>query len=231
MSVNVAAQQVAHRGFVDDVVRSLEDSGLEPGLLALELTETALLDDLDRAVERLGSLRALGVQVAIDDFGTGYSSLAYLARLPVDILKVDKVFVDSLCEEPSETTVTEAIFSMSSTLRLVSVAEGVELPEQAAWLETAACTLGQGFLWSRPVDLASAHALLHTGVPRQRAARLTPPGPAPVSRRGAGPVAARRGRRGPRSWTGPPADGRRRSPAWCGAGSCRTGSWAVPRPR
>jgi EAL domain-containing protein (putative c-di-GMP-specific phosphodiesterase class I) len=170
MSVNVAAQQVARSDFVDVVVDALCESGLEPGLLALEITESALLEDMDGAVHRLQALRDLGVHVAIDDFGTGYSSLAYLSRLPVDILKVDKVFVDRLGEEQHETTVTEAIFAMSRTLRLTSVAEGVEQPAQAAWLESAACTLGQGYLWSRPVELDRAHDLLRTGVPRQRTA-------------------------------------------------------------
>ena len=162
MSVNVAAQQVVRADFVDEVLGSLDDSGLDPRLLALE--------DMAGAVARLETLRALGVHVAIDDFGTGYSSLAYLARLPVDILKVDKAFVDQLGDTARRNTVTEAIFAMSRTLDLTSVAEGVELPEQAAWLEDAACTMGQGYLWSQPVDLVRAHGLLRTGVPRQRAA-------------------------------------------------------------
>ena len=170
MSVNVAAQQVVRADFVDEVLGSLDDSGLDPRLLALEITETALLEDMAGAVARLETLRALGVHVAIDDFGTGYSSLAYLARLPVDILKVDKAFVDQLGDTARRNTVTEAIFAMSRTLDLTSVAEGVELPEQAAWLEDAACTMGQGYLWSQPVDLVRAHGLLRTGVPRQRAA-------------------------------------------------------------
>jgi EAL domain-containing protein (putative c-di-GMP-specific phosphodiesterase class I) len=170
MSVNVAAQQVVRADFVDEVLSSLDDSGLDPRLLALEITETALLEDMAGAVQRLGALRVRGVHVAIDDFGTGYSSLAYLARLPVDILKVDKTFVDQLGDTAQRDTVTEAILAMSRTLDLTSVAEGVELPEQAAWLEDAACTLGQGFLWSRPVDLVRAHRLLRTGVPRQRTA-------------------------------------------------------------
>ncbi|MGI8900437.1 MAG: putative bifunctional diguanylate cyclase/phosphodiesterase [Nocardioides sp.] len=174
MSVNIAAQQVVQSEFVELVVSALEDSGLPAHYLVLEITESVLLDDMAGAVERLASLRALGVHVAIDDFGTGYSSLAYLSRLPVDILKVDKSFVDEVCDGSHGASVTEAIIAMSQTMRLVTVAEGVELPEQAAWLQQAACTLGQGFLWSRPVELAGAHHLLRAGVPRQRSRNEAP---------------------------------------------------------
>ncbi len=168
MSVNVAAQQIVRSDFVDWVVSALDDSGLDPRYLVLEITESVLLDDMAGAVERLAALRALGVHVAIDDFGTGYSSLAYLSKLPVDILKVDKTFVDHVCDGPEGSSVTEAIIAMSRTMKLTTVAEGVELPEQAAWLKDASCTMGQGFLWSRPVDLARAHHLIRSGVPRQR---------------------------------------------------------------
>ncbi|RYU12372.1 EAL domain-containing protein [Nocardioides iriomotensis] len=168
MSVNVAAQQIVQADFVDWVVAALEDSGLAPRHLVLEITESVLLDDMAGAVERLAVLRDLGVHVAIDDFGTGYSSLAYLSRLPVDILKVDKTFVDNVCDGREGASVTEAIIAMSRTMQLTTVAEGVELPEQAAWLKEAACTMGQGYLWSRPVDLARAHHLMRAGVPRQR---------------------------------------------------------------
>lgn len=174
MSVNIAAQQVVHSEFVEQVVSALEDAGLPAHYLVLEITESVLLDDMAGAVERLTSLRALGVHIAIDDFGTGYSSLAYLSRLPVDILKVDKSFVDEVCAGSHGASVTEAIIAMSQTMRLVTVAEGVELPEQAAWLQQASCTLGQGFLWSRPVELAGAHHLLRAGVPRQRSRNDAP---------------------------------------------------------
>ena len=169
MSVNVAAQQIVQADFVDWVVAALDDSGLAPRHLVLEITESVLLDDMAGAVERLAALRDLGVHVAIDDFGTGYSSLAYLSRLPVDILKVDKTFVDNVCDGREGASVTEAIIAMSRTMQLTTVAEGVELPEQAAWLKEASCTMGQGYLWSRPVDLARAHHLMRAGVPRQRA--------------------------------------------------------------
>ena len=101
--------------------------------------------------------------MAIDDFGTGYSSLSYLARLPVDVLKVDKSFIDRLAPRPSRTRRSStAIIAMSHGMRLLTVAEGVEHAHQAAWLHEAGCDLGQGFLWSRPVDLATARDLPQT---------------------------------------------------------------------
>ncbi|QNN52152.1 putative bifunctional diguanylate cyclase/phosphodiesterase [Nocardioides mesophilus] len=168
IAVNIAAQQVVQNDFVDLVIDALEDAGLEPQQLTLEITESMLLDDMAGAIERLAALRSIGVHVAIDDFGTGYSSLSYLSRLPVDILKVDKSFVDEVCSGSHGASVTEAIIAMGRTMRLTTVAEGVELPEQAAWLQGAACTMGQGYLWSQPVELAAAHHLLRSGVPRQR---------------------------------------------------------------
>ncbi len=171
VAVNIAAQQVAEPDFVEQVRSALQRAALPAHRLVLEITESMLLDDMDPAIERLAAIRELGVRVAIDDFGTGYSSLSYLSRLPVDMLKVDKSFVDEVCAGTHGSSVTEAIIAMSRTMRLVTVAEGVELPEQAAWLEHASCTLGQGFLWSRPVELDRARQLLRQGVPRQRAHR------------------------------------------------------------
>ena len=171
VAVNIAAQQVSEADFVDQVRSALQRAALPAHRLVLEITESMLLDDMTPAIERLAALRELGVRVAIDDFGTGYSSLSYLSRLPVDMLKVDKSFVDQVCAGTHGASVTEAIIAMSRTMRLVTVAEGVELPEQAAWLEDASCTLGQGFLWSRPVELDLARRMLQDGVPRQRTRR------------------------------------------------------------
>ena len=154
-------------------------------------------DHRERAARRHGDLRrwpwpgcaSAGVRVAIDDFGTGYSSLSYLAQLPVDVLKVDKSFIDQVCGSNSDTSLIEAIITMSHSMRLVTVAEGVEQPEQAAWLQLARCSMGQGYLWSRPVELAAARELLLHG-----AAPAAPPVvPHPVRRTPAG--AARRRRR------------------------------------
>jgi diguanylate cyclase (GGDEF)-like protein/PAS domain S-box-containing protein len=162
MSVNVAAAQLAQEGFVGHVAAALATSGLSAHNLVLEITETTILEDLDRVTDQLQAVRALGVQVAIDDFGTGYSSLAYLSRLPLDVLKVDKSFVDHVTSGGPDAAVTSAVLALSGSLGLRTVAEGVEHDTQAQWLRAAGCDAAQGYLWSRAVDETAAHHLLHT---------------------------------------------------------------------
>jgi diguanylate cyclase (GGDEF)-like protein/PAS domain S-box-containing protein len=166
MAVNIAAQQLAKDDFVDEVVSVLRRTRMPAERLILEITESVLLDDMVGTIATLARLRDRGIRVAIDDFGTGYSSLSYLAQLPVDVLKVDKSFVDRVCGDSPDTSLVEAIITMSHSMRLTTVAEGVELPEQAAWLQHARCSLGQGYLWSRPVELGVARDLLVRGTHR-----------------------------------------------------------------
>jgi diguanylate cyclase (GGDEF)-like protein/PAS domain S-box-containing protein len=163
MAVNIAAQQLTKSDFVDEVVDVLRRTGMPSERLVLEITESVLLDDMDGTVTTLARLRHLGVRVAIDDFGTGYSSLAYLAQLPVDVLKIDKSFVDKISEDSMDASLIETIITMSHTMKLTTVAEGVEKLKQATWLRSARCTLGQGYLWSRPVPLEAAAAMLRAG--------------------------------------------------------------------
>jgi diguanylate cyclase (GGDEF)-like protein/PAS domain S-box-containing protein len=160
MAVNIAAQQLARADFVDEVVSVLQSTGMPAERLVLEITESVLLDDMAGTVTALARLRERGVRVAIDDFGTGYSSLSYLSQLPVDTLKLDKSFVDQVCASPNDASLVEAIIGMSRSMQLTTVAEGVEEPQQAAWLAGASCSMGQGYLWSRPVELAAARELL-----------------------------------------------------------------------
>ena len=160
VAVNVAAAQLTKPGFVDEVLEVLRETELPAERLVLEITEGTLLDDKPTIVDVLALLRERGVRVAIDDFGTGYSSLAYLADLPVDVLKIDKAFVDQVTSGDS---LVPAILAMADKLRLATVAEGVEHAAQAEWLGAASCTLGQGYLWSRPVPLDEARALLEVG--------------------------------------------------------------------
>ncbi len=160
MSVNVAAQQLVQTGFVTEVLKVLAETGLAPERLVLEITESVVLQGLDQVVPKLTALRERGIRIAIDDFGTGYSSLSYLRDLPVDVLKVDKAFIDRVTLDNQDAALTEAIISMSSRMNLTTVAEGVEDSGQAAWLTGVRCDYGQGFLWSRPVGLESARALL-----------------------------------------------------------------------
>ncbi|MCW2540439.1 MAG: hypothetical protein JWN95_2164 [Frankiales bacterium] len=162
MSVNVAAAQLAQPGFVELVLEILSDTGLATDRLCLEITESVVLKDLDTITARLTTLRELGIRIAIDDFGTGYSSLQYLSNLPVDVLKVDKSFVDKVTHGPQDASLTVAIIAMSHSMNLTTVAEGVEDAEQASWLTEANCTYGQGYLWSKPVPLERAHELLTT---------------------------------------------------------------------
>ncbi|MCW2583344.1 MAG: hypothetical protein JWQ53_2134, partial [Klenkia sp.] len=160
MSVNVAVPQLTEPGFVELVTGTLARTGLSPDRLVLEITETAVLAGADVVAPLLARLRAVGVRIAIDDFGTGYSSLAHLRDLPVDVLKVDKSFVDHVVSSEQGASLAEAIIAMGHSLHLSTVAEGVEDAGQAAWLTAAGAGSGQGYLWSRPVPLDQAARLL-----------------------------------------------------------------------
>ncbi|MGN6870520.1 MAG: sensor domain-containing protein [Solirubrobacteraceae bacterium] len=161
MSVNLSAVQV--RRSLPDAVRSvLRSTGLDPACLSLEITETVMVRDAEGLGEVLQALKALGVRLVLDDFGTGYSSLSYLTRLPLDVLKVDRSFVDGLGSESRDTAITETIIAMSRALSLDVVAEGVETPDHVRELSRLGCGLAQGFHFSRavPADEIS-HALEH----------------------------------------------------------------------
>src|SRR5207248_2367445 len=140
MSVNLSVKQLQSETIVADVRSALEESGLTPSALVLEITESVMMADTDVAVARLHELKGLGVRLAMDDFGTGYSSLSYLSRFPVDILKMDRSFLGA--EE--ESSLTAAIVALGESLKLDVVAEGVERPEQVASLQSLGCELGQG---------------------------------------------------------------------------------------
>ncbi|HJU72116.1 MAG TPA: EAL domain-containing protein [Gemmatimonadaceae bacterium] len=160
ISVNVPSRQLEHPSFVNDVIEALERAALPPHCLILEITETAVMRESAVTLLRLNHLKALGVRLAIDDFGTGYSSLAYLRRFPVDVIKIDKAFVDGIVKGASDTALVQAIITLSQALQLSTVAEGIELAKQAAVLRELGCELGQGFLFSRPLSAADAQRLL-----------------------------------------------------------------------
>jgi diguanylate cyclase (GGDEF)-like protein/PAS domain S-box-containing protein len=171
VSVNLSARELDEPGLVDSVRAALQESGLDPACLVLEITETLLLVDLARTVRTLAELRALGVRLAVDDFGTGYSSLAYLQNLPVDILKIDKSFVDRIGEPAAEgadaggpgrqqSVMVAAISQLGHALDLQMVAEGIELAAQADTLRGLACHYGQGFYFARPLPAEALGALL-----------------------------------------------------------------------
>ena len=180
MAVNVASQQLGRSDFVDEVFAVLAETGLKPQQLTLEITESVLVQDVEVIIERLARLRSAGIRIAIDDFGTGYSSLAYLRELPVDVLKVDKAFIDRVMTDRNDAALTEAILAMSASMSLLTVAEGVEDDAQAGWLTAARCRYGQGYLWSRPVPLELAREL----VLRRMIATPAPPAQLPPPRDG-----------------------------------------------
>jgi EAL domain-containing protein (putative c-di-GMP-specific phosphodiesterase class I) len=141
-------------------------------MLSLEITESALMADIETSAHAMRALRELGVLLAVDDFGTGYSSLAYLKQLPVDCLKIDRSFIDGLPGDPHDRSITEAIITLGNSLGLTIVAEGVETVEQWIALDELGCTVGQGFLWSPPIP-ASSFAPLITGLRRRGAPHNT----------------------------------------------------------
>ena len=150
VAVNVSAYQLGRSSFVEDVRRALRDSGVAPSSLTLEVTETALMRDVDAACGHLQEIRALGVRVAIDDFGTGYASLSQLQRIPVDILKVDRSFVAALSTGGQGRELLEAILGVGRSLSLTVVAEGIEEHSQLRALEEMGCQMAQGFVLGRP---------------------------------------------------------------------------------
>jgi len=150
-AVNISGRQLAHSDLVADVARVLADTGIEPGCVVLEITESVLMEDVEASRAALDDLKALGVRIVVDDFGTGYSSLAYLRRFPVDMLKIDQSFIAGLGEDPSDTAIVAAVVSLAHTLGLEAVAEGVETEEQLAELRRLGCDHAQGYLMARPL--------------------------------------------------------------------------------
>ena len=160
MAVNLSALQFRRAGLIETVAGALARSGLPPHLLELELTESILLQDVKNTLDTVQQLKALGVRLSIDDFGTGYSSLSYLKRFAVDRLKIDQAFVRDISTDPDDAAIVRAIIQLARSLRLGIIAEGVETPEQLAFLRSAGCGEVQGYLFSRPLAPAALEAFL-----------------------------------------------------------------------
>jgi diguanylate cyclase (GGDEF)-like protein len=158
MAVNVSARQFRSDGFAEAVSEALHASAIDPALLELELTESALIEDRERAISILRRLKSLGVQIAVDDFGTGYSSLSYLSGLPVDCLKIDRSFVEQTTAGGRDAAIAQAVISLGHALSLRVLAEGVETAEQLQFLRQHQCDEWQGYLFARP---RPAEALFH----------------------------------------------------------------------
>jgi diguanylate cyclase (GGDEF)-like protein/PAS domain S-box-containing protein len=163
VSVNVSARQFSAPGFVDGLRRVLDASGLEPGALMLELTESVLLRRDERVQSDLTQLKAIGVRLAIDDFGTGYSSLSYLRELPIDVLKMDKSFVDGIAVSAQRLALAEGIVQIARTLKLEVIAEGIESELQRDLLTSMGCHFGQGYLLAMPMEADRAEVLARIG--------------------------------------------------------------------
>jgi EAL domain-containing protein (putative c-di-GMP-specific phosphodiesterase class I) len=166
VGVNVSPRQLQLASFAEDVAQTLRETGLPASCLKLEITESVIMQDVEASIVVLGQLKALDIQLAIDDFGTGYSSLAYLKRLPLDVLKIDKSLVDGIIGDPEDRAIVRAIIPLAKSLGLSITAEGIENAEQAAALNAWGCDRGQGYHFAKPMDTAGMAVLL-----RQNSAR------------------------------------------------------------
>jgi diguanylate cyclase (GGDEF)-like protein/PAS domain S-box-containing protein len=162
VSVNLSPRQFQQKNLLEEVKRALRETGLPPSSLKLEITESVIMLDVEATITTLTQLKELGVQLAIDDFGTGYSSLSYLKRLPLDVLKIDRSFVNGIGKDREDTAIVRAIISMAKSLDLSITAEGIETVEQSALLRAWSCDSGQGYYFARPLDAADLTELLKT---------------------------------------------------------------------
>jgi diguanylate cyclase (GGDEF)-like protein/PAS domain S-box-containing protein len=178
MAVNISAMEFRSARFLEGVFAVLDETGIDPGLLELELTESVLIKGADATATILKALRARGIRLAIDDFGTGYSSLSYLRKVPIDVLKIDQSFVGEIGTAPDQAGIVTAVISMGKSLRMRVIAEGVETAEQLAFLVAHQCDEAQGFLFGKPVAAKQFASLLRNGV--SGALATTPRGEPPI---------------------------------------------------
>ncbi len=158
VAVNVSAHQFHQSDFVEQVLAVLDSSGANPERLKLELTESLLVSNVDKVIEKMNELKIRGVGFSLDDFGTGYSSLSYLKRLPLDQLKIDRSFVREVFSNPHDAAIAKTIIALANSLGMGVIAEGVETEAQREFLAQAGCDCYQGYLFSRPVPLEDFEA-------------------------------------------------------------------------
>jgi diguanylate cyclase (GGDEF)-like protein/PAS domain S-box-containing protein len=163
IAVNLSARQFAEPGLVRDVARVLEETGLAPTSLEIELTESLVMEDVEAAIRTMGELKLMGVKLSIDDFGTGYSSLSYLRRFPVDVLKIDRSFVRDITSSEDDAAMVAAIIELARGLRMRVIAEGVETEAQLDYLKRRGCDEVQGHVYARAASGADVEAMLRTG--------------------------------------------------------------------
>ncbi len=162
--MNVSPRQLFDEGFAAVVAEVLAETGLRPELLTLEMTESVLMSDSPEAVATLRTLRSMGVRLAIDDFGTGYSSLSYLHRFPIDVLKIDRSFIEQL-SRGGDSALVSTIVRLGNSMDLETVAEGIERADEMSLLRLQGCTTGQGYHFSRPLPPDELSVLLADHVP------------------------------------------------------------------
>jgi diguanylate cyclase (GGDEF)-like protein/PAS domain S-box-containing protein len=160
MAVNISGRQFNQPRFVEMVEGILAETGLNPDLLELEITESVLMENIEKTKRILADIKMLGIRLAIDDFGTGYSSLGYLKRFPIDTLKIDRSFIREVTTDANDRAITNAVIALADTMNLEVVAEGIETAEQLRFLQESGCRLGQGFLFSRPRPAEEVEDLL-----------------------------------------------------------------------
>jgi diguanylate cyclase (GGDEF)-like protein/PAS domain S-box-containing protein len=165
LAVNLSGRQVTAPDLIGTIKRALRDSGLPPSTLVLEMTESVMITSSQDTLALLRELKDLGIQLAIDDFGTGYSSLSYLSRFPVDLLKIDRSFVEKIATDAQSAELVQTIVQLGRSLDLQTVAEGIETSEQLGTLRRIGCSYGQGFLFSRPVPAEEITAMVATRMP------------------------------------------------------------------
>jgi EAL domain-containing protein (putative c-di-GMP-specific phosphodiesterase class I) len=161
VSVNLSGKHFAHKDLVEQIRKILVETEINPAHLKLELTESAVMENAESVISMMKQIRELGIQLSIDDFGTGYSSLSYLHRFPINTLKVDRSFVNSMEDGSENGEIVRTVIALAKTLRLNVVAEGIETIHQLHQLRILGCEYGQGYLFSRPVPAEEAEYLIH----------------------------------------------------------------------
>jgi EAL domain-containing protein (putative c-di-GMP-specific phosphodiesterase class I) len=167
MSVNLSSRQFAHSKILDQIVETLQTTGMDPRKLKLEITESVVMENVEVASGILERLRSLGIELSIDDFGTGYSSLSYLHRLPIDTLKIDRSFVSRIHENNENKEIVRTIILLAQNLGMGVIAEGVETKEQFESLIELKCEHGQGYYFAKPLDAMSAGELIRRTMEEQ----------------------------------------------------------------
>jgi len=162
VAVNISARQLRQPEFVGQVLAALDRTGANPQRLRLELTESMLVENIEEIIAKMTQLKSHGLRFSLDDFGTGYSSLAYLKRLPLDRLKVDRAFVRDILVDASSGAIAQTILSLGRAMGLSVIAEGVETEEQLTFLAGLGCHSFQGYLFSRPLPVKEFHAFLQS---------------------------------------------------------------------